>query len=107
MGLNSMIETRLNLLEAALSMDLHQESFKTIKDIQKNIIDRSYELRKNIDPLLYSKFYKALSVVFWSCNRYLLHSYAVFGSYKRLKIYISTKIPKKQKELKLEQTQKL
>merc|ERR1712228_514092 len=82
-------------------------SFKTIKDIQKNIINRSYQYKKNIDPLLYSKFYKKLSLVFWSCNRYLLHSYAVFESYKRLKIYISNKLSKKQKDLKTEQTQKL
>merc|ERR1712129_246000 len=104
--LNAMIETRLDLLEAALSMSLHQESFKTIKSIQKNIINRAFDLKKIIDPKLYARFYKNLSIVFWSCNRYLLHSYAVFESYKRMKIYVK-KISKKQKELKEEENNKL
>eukprot|EP01084_Bolivina_argentea_P307210 530955_1 len=98
--LNSMFETRLNLLRCSLFMKLHQESFKTIKDIQKNIIDKSYELKRQINPLLYSQFYNLLSIIFYQSNRFLLHAYSIYESYKKLKLYIITKISKKEKAKK-------
>ena len=106
--LNSMLKVRLGMLKGALSMGLHQESFKTIKGTQKNIIDRSYDLKKNINSVLFADFYERLAEVFWSSNRFLLHSYSLFEGYKKLKQHIYSKLKGKRfKEQRAEQEKRL
>jgi len=90
--LNAMLRVRLSMLSGALTMGLHQESFKTIKGLQKNIIDRSYDLKKQIDADLHAAFYEKLAVVFWASNRFLLHSYAVFEGYKKMRQHIRSNL---------------
>lgn len=102
--LNAMISTRLQLLQCCLEMRLHQESFKCTNDIQM-ILQRTRDLKKSIDPLWLSLFYERVSNVFWKCEQYLLHAYALHESYKyRLKYYQS--LGKKQKKDKEEQERK-
>jgi len=96
--LNSMLSVRLGMLDGALSMGLHQESFKTIKGLQRNIIDRSYDLKKRIDPELHSAFFEKLAAVFWASNRFLLHSYALFEAFKMLRSHITLKMKGRKNE---------
>lgn len=76
-----LFETRFNLLEAAMQMELWQEAFKCVEDINELVVATKRT------PSLSSMqlYYQSLATLFWKSKNYLFHAYALFKYYHVVK----------------------
>ncbi|XP_050310382.1 eukaryotic translation initiation factor 3 subunit A [Anthonomus grandis grandis] len=68
------LETRLYQLDFAIQMELWQEAYKAIEDIN-NLMNLS---KKMPVPKTMSNYYQKLAMVFWKAGNYLFHAAAMF-----------------------------
>ncbi|KAF7274038.1 hypothetical protein GWI33_013274, partial [Rhynchophorus ferrugineus] len=68
------LETRLHQLEFAIQMELWQEAYKAIEDIN-NLMNLS---KKMPVPKTMANYYQKLAMVFWKAGNYLFHAAALF-----------------------------
>ncbi|KAL1498328.1 hypothetical protein ABEB36_009141 [Hypothenemus hampei] len=68
------LETRLHQLDFAIQMELWQEAYKAIEDIN-NLMNLS---KKMPVPKTMANYYQKLALVFWKAGNYLFHAAALF-----------------------------
>ncbi|KAH1009215.1 hypothetical protein HUJ04_001605 [Dendroctonus ponderosae] len=68
------LETRLHQLDFAIQMELWQEAYKAIEDIN-NLMNLS---KKMPVPKTMANYYQKLAMVFWKAGNYLFHAAALF-----------------------------
>jgi len=68
------LETRLHQLDFAIQMELWQEAYKAIEDIN-NLMNLSKRMPV---PKTMANYYQKLAMVFWKAGNYLFHAAALF-----------------------------
>ena len=68
------LETRFQQLEAAATLELWQEAYRTIEDIYENM--RQSHVLTEHNPLM-KTYYEKLADIFWASSNFLFHAYSL------------------------------